>query len=683
MRPAWLALGLALALPALAPIFWAPVLALILLRPALARLGLVALLLWRLPAALPVLQGWGEMCLARLPGPAVQVYPEIIAPDRPQVLTLYAPRSRQLTAYWEGNQMPMKADSLGHGLFRLSIATGRVRPGSALEVVGDGDGRRRLALSWLKPGPRPGQMSSDPRRGLAAAVSESSDEVLLADRAGRVRRIACGDGPVCCQFLPDSRLLALATRYARDLEILDLERGQVVARWPLQDPAEALSLSADGRWLAVLAGKWVEFRRLPDLRLESRVELPEAGELAVFAGPSLVVASRRGRALYRLDHGKTWTLFPEPRSLARPALGLCRGSDQREVWLASTSAQLNGGHQKGNHYVLNCLLRLDVPGWRLHSPVSTELRNAHQGGPGSVTSGCGPEGLTNTEDGRILLVYSGSHEVASRDPRTGDEQRYSISSAGLWAPRYVADLGQDCWLVSLPAEHVLAWVRGGEVSHKVQLDSISMADLGEISFYEATLSGISCQSCHPRADSDYARHDIGGFRAWGTLSCEGLQNTAPYLRTGSYARVQDLHEVALGLYRNYGRAWEVDRRQALAAYLQTLLLPDNPHPAEVSELQSGCQVFFQSGCADCHQPPRFTNCASLPNQNLFPGQAEFEWLDVPSLRGVWRSAPYLHDNRAARLSDLWEKENQADRHGQTRALTSEQRRQLESFLQCL
>lgn len=645
MRQFWLAVGLSLALPGVAPWFWPFGLGLIYLtRPALAQWALILILLFRIPASLPVVQGWLENFRARVPS-AIAVYPDRIAADRAQLLTVFAPRSSQLTVRWQGNQLPLAADSLGNGLFRVRVSGAQARPGSALVVESDGDGRRQLPVHWLPLKVRPGAMCGLPERGLAAAVSETTDEVLLLNREARVWRIACGDGPSCCQFLPGGRLLAVGTRSGQDLEVVDLAGGRVAARWPLGDPAEALTLSPDGKWLAVLAGQRLQLRRLPDLQLDCDLKLPEAGEFAVFAGSSLVVSSRRGRALYRIDHGVGWTLYPRPRPLARPALGLCLGADEQDVWLASTSAQLNGGHQRGNHFVLNCLMRLDVKNWELHSPVSTELRNAQQGGPGSVDSGGGPEGLTRSQNGQVLLVYSGTHEVAARNPSTGEEKRYSLAPAGLLGPRSIADLGQDTWAVSLPAQHSLAWVKQGEVVHKIQMDPVDLADEGEIDFYESTLSGISCQSCHTRGDSDYARHDIGGYAAWGTLSCQGIAGTPPYLRNGSYARMQDLHEVALGLYRNYGRKSEKDRRQALQAYLESQLLPDNPHPAELAELKLGCQVFFQSGCAGCHLPPRFTNCASVPNQNLFPGISPGYLLRTGGSRGETESPLNLEQAR--------------------------------------
>ncbi|MBX3170338.1 MAG: hypothetical protein KF760_23230 [Candidatus Eremiobacteraeota bacterium] len=682
MRPFWLAIALALALPQISPWFWPLILALLYLtRPAVGQLALLVLLCLRLPGAVPTLEGWWERVQSRRRAP-VEVYPETLAPDHPQLVTVYAAHSTRLEVHWQGNQLDIPSEPLGHGIFRLRLDPARARPDSRLEIDSDGDGRRQVAFRWLPLQPRPGQLSSLPELGLAATVQESGDQVLLLDRQGRMRPLACGDGPSCCQLLAGGARIVVGTRYSQDLELLDCRSGQVLARIVLGEPVEGMALSPDQQRLAVLCGPWVEIRRLPELALEGRLRLPYPGEYACFAGSSLVVASRQGRSLYRLCRRPSWELESHPRPLARPALGLSRGRDG-EVWLASTSAQLHGGHQKGNHYVLNCLLRLNLTDWVLDRPQVTEMRTASQDGPGSVHSGCGPEGLTLDENGDLLLVYSGTHEVARRDLASGEEHRYSLAGEGLLAPRWIADLGQGTWLVSLPAQHTLAWLQGGQVVRKLQLSPITPADEGEIDFYEATLSGVSCQSCHTRGDSDYACHDIGGYQAWGTLSCQGIQNTPPYLRNGSYPRLQDLHTVATGLYRNYRRVAHTDRPQALKAYLETLLLPDNPHPASNQALRRGCEVFFQSGCADCHRPPAFSNRASLPNQDLFPEQPDFEWLDVPSLRGVWRSAPYLHDHRAADLGSLFGRENAADRHGRTGALSEEQKRDLELFLQCL
>jgi CxxC motif-containing protein (DUF1111 family) len=50
---------------------------------------------------------------------------------------------------------------------------------------------------------------------------------------------------------------------------------------------------------------------------------------------------------------------------------------------------------------------------------------------------------------------------------------------------------------------------------------------------------------------------------------------------------------------------------------------------------------------------------------------------------VYRTAPYLHDGRAATLLDVLTTHNPEDRHGKTRALSPEQRNDLVEFLKSL
>lgn len=44
-------------------------------------------------------------------------------------------------------------------------------------------------------------------------------------------------------------------------------------------------------------------------------------------------------------------------------------------------------------------------------------------------------------------------------------------------------------------------------------------------------------------------------------------------------------------------------------------------------------------------------------------------LDTPTLRGLWRSVPYLHDGSAPTLTDVLVTRNPDDRHGVTSHLT--------------
>jgi cytochrome c peroxidase len=57
--------------------------------------------------------------------------------------------------------------------------------------------------------------------------------------------------------------------------------------------------------------------------------------------------------------------------------------------------------------------------------------------------------------------------------------------------------------------------------------------------------------------------------------------------------------------------------------------------------------------------------------------------DTPSLRGLWDSAPYLHDGSAPTLRDVLRARNPADKHGTTSHLTDRQINDLIAYLKSL
>jgi cytochrome c peroxidase len=104
---------------------------------------------------------------------------------------------------------------------------------------------------------------------------------------------------------------------------------------------------------------------------------------------------------------------------------------------------------------------------------------------------------------------------------------------------------------------------------------------------------------------------------------------------------------------------------ALAAYLQSLdqVPPSpfrNPDGSFTAEARRGRAVFGRAGCQMCHAAPYFTNSETdelfdvgtlLPSSGQRLG-SELSGLDTPSLKGLWQSAPYLHDGRAPTLRDV-------------------------------
>lgn len=691
------------------PILAWPILlgALYLLRPQWGYLVLLLLTIPRWPQWQGTLAGWGESWGTRwqsrqpLWGASIQIWPARIFEDRPQTWFLFAPHSRNLKASWLEQGGALTCESLGRGVFRLRFVPGSPAMSPSplsyrtLLLESDGDGSSAQQLQRVLPWARPAELVSIPQLGLGATVSQPTDELVVVDRTGACRRFPVGDGPTACQFLPGGQQLVVATRYSGSVDVVDLTQGKVVRSIPVGEPVENLAVDPQGRWLALLTQAErgsLRLWKLPSLEPLADLKLPQPGEYLTFVGDELVVASRVGRCLFRAGWtpARGWTLSERARPLARPAFGLCAAPDGRRVYLTTTSPQLRGGFQAGNHFVSHCILTLDLKRWFFLPPRITQAGSREQNMPGAMDSGCGPEGLNLDEQGNLLVAFSGSHEVATlpRDPEEL-EIRQNLVHENLFCPRSVADLGGAVRLVSYPAQGLLAWLDyQGRVISRLELapgTGDEMVRQGEIGFYEATQSGVACQSCHPGGDSDYSRHDIGGARPWGTLTSLGVEKTAPYLRNGSYARLQDLHQVTESVYRGFRRATAHDRSQALAAYLNTLPEPYNPVQVGLEQQRRGLETFFEAGCVECHSWPALTNRASVLNQQLFPKTPMdyCEWLDVPSLRGLWRSAPYLHDERAASLREVLTRQNEGDCHGRTGSLSSQQLDDLEAFLRCL
>jgi cytochrome c peroxidase len=139
-----------------------------------------------------------------------------------------------------------------------------------------------------------------------------------------------------------------------------------------------------------------------------------------------------------------------------------------------------------------------------------------------------------------------------------------------------------------------------------------------------------------------------------------------------------------------GSSTELD---ALAAYVSSLTrFGKSPHRKPDGTLTAaglrGKSLFAQLGCAQCHSGQAFTDSPSgarhdvgtiRPSSGRASG-APLTALDTPTLRGLWSTAPYLHDGSAADLMDVLVTRNRQQRHGATAALTVQQREDLVAYL---
>lgn len=135
---------------------------------------------------------------------------------------------------------------------------------------------------------------------------------------------------------------------------------------------------------------------------------------------------------------------------------------------------------------------------------------------------------------------------------------------------------------------------------------------------------------------------------------------------------------------------------ALAIYTNSFPFRLSPHAAGPGKLSSqaerGKTLFFsaQTQCATCHTGAYYTDSSTKrpfklhdvgtgdhPKEKIGPNY------DTPTLLGVYRTGPYLHDGRAKTLHDVLTTCNPQDKHGKTSHLKPAEIDDLVEFLKAL
>jgi cytochrome c peroxidase len=197
---------------------------------------------------------------------------------------------------------------------------------------------------------------------------------------------------------------------------------------------------------------------------------------------------------------------------------------------------------------------------------------------------------------------------------------------------------------------------------------------------------VSCASCHNDGGHDGRVWDLTGFG-------EGLRNTTRlrgragaqgFLHwSGNFDEVQDFEGQIRSLAGGAGlmtnaqfgtgtrseplgdkKAGVSGDLDALAAYVASLsAFPSSPLRAAGGGLttagSAGRTVFIAKNCASCHGGTAFTNSASSNPQDIgtiTPASGNrlggpLTGIDIPTLRDVWATAPYLHNGSAATIEN--------------------------------
>lgn len=565
---------------------------------------------------------------------------------------------------------------------------------------------------------------------LLACSNRDSGSVTIVDLGThtKLREISVGHKPEGVTFLGPTHQLAVALYHDDQVAFLDADSGEVLGRTDVFDEPYGVVSSADGKRVFVTLsypGQIVEI----DAASHSVVRTIEAGPFA------------RGLAISNDDARLYVTEYYTANVLAIDIAGgnvvdrwpgISSDNLSRQIvlhptrdkaYLAHIRSAVERAHGEGSIFPYVSVIDTQ--------PARTEDEKRRSRIPmdsfTSVYVTANPWDVAIAPDGkRFYVVFAGTNDMFVCDVIDDDYREL--------AHRATIQLGSNPRAVAVAPDSATFYVYNVLDFEVVAYDAatlrpretIKVTDnplseevlLGKKLFYSAVQPmarrrWISCSSCHPDGENDARTwQNPEGLRD--TPALAGLSWTHPLHWSADRDEVQDFeHTIRGNLMQgrgltpgrpgeyhpslgepNKGLSRELD---ALAAYSNTHTFPLSPYAkGGLSDAaKRGRDIFFsaETACATCHSGPFFTDSrhgsrtlhdvGTGPPQIADPSEIMGAAYDTPTLLGIYRTAPYLHQGKAATLKDVLTTYNQDDRHGVTSHLSSQQIQDLIAFLKSL
>ncbi|MCK6578867.1 MAG: hypothetical protein L6Q98_12240 [Anaerolineae bacterium] len=507
-----------------------------------------------------------------------------------------------------------------------------VNPDSDSLTVIDAAALRTQIEIPLGGSPRTLALDADERRAVVTLWDENALAVVDLG-AGESSRI---EG-VC--HLPygvviDSRRAYVSCLGSDQIAVIDLETGEVRARVGVGDAPVGLALS--GSWLLAAhlytgAVTVLNVERTPfalgALTVETDGELARTIIVSPDGQRAYIPQTRTGLALISLQYMQDW--FP-----VVSVLDLAGMTGDRDARLTLSSLDANA----------------NMPADAAFSPDGAALYVALAGSDAVLA--------LDPSSGHLLArVPVGAHPTGVI---WGGDQRLFVLNA-LDGTVSVIDARRNAVTATITATNIPldpTLLRGKILFHRAAAPQMSDG-------------AISCATCHFEGGAD-GRSWIN-FRSGprNTPALGGAAALPPYHWAGDMTELHDsiedqIRHVMLGdgliagafdattAAVDAGRSDDLD---ALAAYVASLRPWASPYRLPDGDLSDaarrGMELFMSGspGCG-CHAPPLYTD---LQAHDLAGAAFSLETtaaFDTPTLRGLWATAPYMHDGVVASLEEL-------------------------------
>ena len=523
--------------------------------------------------------------------------------------------------------------------------------------------------------------------GRVVMANKGTREVVLLAEGGQVAQRWAFDEPATGVAVTEDKLYVTSSHARGFLSCIDLEDGKLLYRAETAMGACAPVVSHDGEKVYVM-------NRYRGTVSEVNASTGEVlRSVAVLREPCAAVLSPDGRYLYVNNH------FPAQRAdvdyvAADVSVIDCQSFERvKDIKLSNGSNALRGiaCSPDGRYvFVSHNLGRFQVPtsqlqqGWMNTNAVSV-IDTSTQSLVGSISldePDRGAGGIWDVKcDGQWLVTsQSGTHDVSIVD--------YKAMIEKLEAYADKSKLDYDLYFmrgirVRLPIEgngpRAMAMRDGkiylptyfSDVLNVVDLKEQSVEavaynparvessrDKGERAFNDASLcyqNWQSCNGCHPDdGRTDGMNWDLMNDGIGNPKNCKSMLfsfQTPKNMISG----IRDHAGIAVRAGYKFIQFCDVDEATALDVdeYIRSLEPLPSPYlvDGELSEKAlQGRKVYEKYGCAECHSGPYYTDM----QMHHIGEDVEFEqgW-DTPTLREVWRTAPYLFDGRAATMEEVF------------------------------
>lgn len=543
----------------------------------------------------------------------------------------------------------------------------------------------------------------------AYVVDHTADRVWIVDVPSRRVDgfIEVGKAPTRAALSPDGRTLYVASLYGNAVDVVDTAERRVTRTIPVGYEPQAVALAGERLYAANAVSDTLSTVEPSKGRTVTTIDVghnPRA--IAVCPDGTVVVGNGGSRDVSIVSRdGRV-----ETRALGRANL-------IRDVAVTADGRWAIASHVMSHDKVIPVQIER---GWIVSNGISImDLRRRGHYVTlllDQVLKGAAvPWGLALTRD-RLYVSLAGAHEIAIVDVPAalhlvGEvkdanvktmaenvdimEQRHiarRVPSGGN-GPRGIALSGNgDELLVAnyFSADVSVLDARTGDVKTRIAIGPRQEPTLwrkGEIAFNDASVcyqGWMTCASCHQEdATVDGLVWDMpndGTGNPKNTKSLLDVHDTPPAMWSGMR---EDMEESVMGGQRFMGFLPKPENQVPLMAYLGRPPRAPNPYrDVDPEILRRGALAFEKARCDVCHPSPTFCD-ERKHDLGITPPEELYVRIDTPSLRGCYRTAPYLHDGRAKTLEDIFRVHDQQHTHGRIEALSNDEFRDLMAYLRSL